>query len=44
MNQERFKELDPTVVLLVDKEGEARIDRLEIKGIKIEKYLMERMK
>lgn len=40
MNQEKFKELNPTVVLLVDKNGEARIDRLEVKGISIEKYLL----
>ena len=44
MTPEKFRELDPTVVLLADSNGEARIDRLEIKGIKIEKYLMERMK
>ncbi len=45
LSQEKFKELDPTIVLLVDNDGEARIDKLEVKGIKIEKYLlMEKQK
>jgi hypothetical protein len=40
LDEKKFKELDPTIILLVDNDGIARIDKFEVKGMKIEKYLL----